>query len=92
MKKTRRCRDTAVVENKADEGMRGVEANGSPEGGREGEGNPGETYVKSGGRREGRVSRGERSMEEVGFIKKNFKLKTSLDIRCDIRCGQFQIR
>ena len=66
MKKTRRCRDTAVVENKADEGMRGVETNGSPEGGREGD--PGETYVKSGGRREGRGSRGERSMEEVGFI------------------------
>ena len=64
VKKTRRCRDAAVGENKADEGLRGV-GGGSHDAGEEGEGNLGESQVGSGERRMGRRSKGERSMEEV---------------------------
>jgi len=64
VKKTRRCRDAAVGENKLKQAMREVgEANDAEEGR---EGNPVECRVESGGvRRKGRRSKGEKSMEEV---------------------------
>ena len=66
VKKTRRCRDAAVGENKLKQAMREVgEANDAKEGR---EGNPVECRVESGGvRRKGRRSKGEKSMEEVGL-------------------------
>ena len=66
VKKTRRCRDAAVGENKLKQAMREVgEANDAEEGR---EGNPVECQGESGGvRRKGRRSKGEKSMEEVGL-------------------------